>query len=324
MRRYKWGIITAGKMSAKFVQALQCLEHAELYAVGARDVARAKLFAEAYGIKKYYGSYQELASDPEVEIVYIASPHSCHYEHTMLCLANGKAVLCEKAFALHALDVQRMVGEAQRQNRFLMEALWPPFQPLYKKAKEWLLQGAIGKLIHIDAKFGFQPPYDPSNRKFDLSLGGGSLLDIGIYPIHDVLYFMGVPDRVSAQATFTDRGVEQSIHILFGFHSGQTATVLSSYQIDAGIGCTLYGEKGNIVFMRRRDMSQYVSLCVHGEALVEYSDIPEGMGYHFEAQEAMRCLEEGGIESPVVPHAYSLALMGIMDRVRGVVGVVFP
>jgi predicted dehydrogenase len=308
-------------MSAKFVQALKLLDNADLYAVAARDLSRAKLFAEEHGIKKYYGSYQALAMDPEVEVVYIASPHSHHFEHTMLCLKNGKAVLCEKAFALDASDVQTMIREARLQKRFLMEALWPPFQPLYKKAKELLQLGEIGRLIHIDARFGLQPPYDPSNRKFNRSLGGGSLLDIGIYPIHDVLYFMGTPDSLAAKATFTELGVEESIQIIFGLESGQTATVLSSYKIDAGIGCTLYGEKGNISFSRRRDMSQQLIVSVQGKAPVEFCDTPLGMGYHFEAQEVMRCLDKGVIESQVVPHTFSLALMMVMDRVRGEVGI---
>jgi predicted dehydrogenase len=324
MKKYKWGILTAGKMSAKFVRALKLLGNAELYAVGARDISKAKLFATEYGIKKYYGSYEELASDPEIEIVYIASPHSYHFEHTMLCLKNRKAVLCEKAFALNTYEVQTMIDEARKQNTFLMEALWPPFQPIYKKTKELLLKGEIGQLIHIDAKFGFQPPSDPSERKFNLALGGGSLLDIGIYPVHDVLHFMGVPDNITAKATFTDFGVENSINIIFGFDDGRTAAVLSTFKATVGIGCTLYGENGNLSFSRGRDMSQQLTLTVNGKTPVAFSFIPEGMGYHFEAEEVMRCIDDGKIESHVVPHSYSLELITILDKVRDTAGIIFP
>ena len=324
MKKHKWGILTAGKMSAKFVKALKLLENAEPYAVGARDISKAKLFAQEHGIKKYYGNYEELATDPEVEIIYIASPHSHHFEHTMLCLKNHKAVLCEKAFSLNAYEAKVMIDEAQRQNVFLMDALWPPFQPIYKKTKELLLKEEIGKLVHIDAKFGFQPPYDPYDRKFNLSLGGGSLLDIGIYPVHDVLYFMGVPDNITAKATFTDSGAENSINIIFGFNNGQTAAVLSTFKATVGIGCTLYGENGNLSFSRGRDMSQQLTLTVNGKTPVEYSFIPEGMGYHFEAEEVMKCIEQGKIESSVVPHSYSLKLMSILDEVRDAAGIVFP
>jgi len=324
MKKHKWGILTAGKMSAKFVKALKLLDNVELYAVAARDISKAKMFAQEHGVKKYYGSYEELAADSEVEIIYIASPHSHHFEHTMLCLKNRKAVLCEKAFALNTSEVQAMIDEARRQNVFLMEALWPPFQPIYKKTKELLLKGEIGQLVHIDAKFGFQPPYDPSERKFNLALGGGSLLDIGIYPVHDVLYFMGVPDNITAKATFTDLGVENSINIIFGFNDGRTAAVLSSFKAAAGIGCTLYGENGNLSFSRGRDMSQRLTLAVNGKTPVDFSFTPEGMGYHFEAEEVMKCIEQGKIESPVVPHSYSLQLMSILDKVRDAAGIVFP
>jgi len=324
MKKHKWGILTAGKMSAKFVRALNLLENVELCAVAARDISKAKQFATEYGIKKYYDSYEELASDCEVEIIYIASPHSYHFEHTMLCLKNRKAVLCEKAFSLNAYEVQTMINEARKQNVFLMEALWSSFQPIYKKTKELLLKGEIGQLVHIDAKFGFQPPCDPSERKFNLALGGGSLLDIGIYPVHDVLHFMGVPDTITAKATFTDFGVENSINAIFGFNDGRTATVLSTFKVDTGIGCTLYGEKGSLSFSRGRDMSQQLTLNVNGKTPVNFSLIPEGMGYHFEAEEVMRCIEEGKIESPVVPHSYSLELMSILDKIRDAAGIIFP
>ena len=140
-KKYKWGILAPGKMSAKFTKGLKLLENAELYSVGSRDFGRAKQFADEYGFKRYYGSYVEFAQDPELDIVYIASPHSHHLEHTMLCLKNGKHVLCEKAFSLNLHEVQIMVDEARKRNLFLMEALWPPFQPFYKKAEEILNSG---------------------------------------------------------------------------------------------------------------------------------------------------------------------------------------
>jgi predicted dehydrogenase len=324
MRKYKWGILTAGKMSAKFVKALKLLDNAELYAVGSRDESKAKLFAEEFGFQKYYGSYKELATDTEVDIIYIASPHSYHYEHTMLCLRNRKAVLCEKAFSLNSREAQSMIDESRKQGVFLMEALWPPFQPIYRKTREILNSGKAGTLIHLDARFGFQPPYDPADRKFNLSLGGGSLLDIGIYPVNDVLYFMGVPDEVSARASFAESGVEHSISIIFGFSDGRKATVFSSFRAAAGISCTLYCEKGNIIFSRARDMSQRLNLSLNGLEPEEFSMIPEGLGYQYEAAEVMKCLDEGKTESAYVTHSYSLNLMKTLDRVREAAGILFP
>jgi len=324
MKKYNWGILTAGKMSAKFVEALKLLDNAELYAVAARDTERARLFASEYGFKKFYSRYEDLASDPEVDIVYIASPHSHHFDHTMLCLQYRKAVLCEKAFSLNSNEAEIMINESVRKGMFLMEALWPPFQPMYKRTREVILSGEAGRPVHMDARFGFQPPYDPEDRKFNVSLGGGSLLDIGIYPVNDVLYFMGLPDEVTAKALFTPSGAEHTIDIIFGFSDGRMATVHSSFRTMSGIGCNIYCEKGNISFSRARDMSQRLNIAINGQENREESLIPEGMGYHFEAAEVMRCLDEGRTESPVVPHSYTLNLMKTLDKVRGSAGIVFP
>ena len=173
-KKYKWGILAPGKMSAKFTKALQLLENVELYSVGSRDLKRAKAFAEEFGFKKYYGSYEELVADPDLEIVYIASPHSYHHDHTILCLKHKKAVICEKAFALNSFETKEMIDEASKEKVFLMEALWPPFQPIYRKTKEILNEGTPGKILHMHAYFSFQAPYDPLDRKFNLNLGGGS------------------------------------------------------------------------------------------------------------------------------------------------------
>jgi predicted dehydrogenase len=324
MKRYKWGILTAGKMSAKFVKALKLLDNAELYAVAARDRERAKKFADEFGFKKYCSDYERLASDPDVDIIYIASPHSHHLEHTMLCLKNRKAVLCEKAFSLNSHEVETMINESRKQGVFLMEALWPPFQPIYKKTREVLKSGEAGNLVHLDARFGFQPPYDPADRKYNLALGGGSLLDIGIYPVIDLLYFMGMPDDVSAKASFTETGSEHSICMTFGYRDGRMATLYSSFRVAAGIACTLYCEKGNLLFSRGRDMSQRLMVTINGKEGQEYSLLPDGMGYQFEASEVMKCLDEGRTESEIVPHSFSLNLMKTLDRIRKSAGIVFP
>jgi predicted dehydrogenase len=146
IKKYKWGILAPGKMSAKFTAGLKLLENAELYAVGSRDLTRAKQFAEEFGFQKYYGSYEELVADRDLEIVYIASPHSHHHEHTLLCLKHQKAVICEKAFGLNSREVEEMINEAALQKVFLMEALWPPFQPIYRKTMEILQSGEPGKI----------------------------------------------------------------------------------------------------------------------------------------------------------------------------------
>jgi predicted dehydrogenase len=323
-KKYKWGILAPGKMSAKFTKGLQLLENVELYAVGSRDIQRAKQFAEEFGFQKSYGSYAELAEDKEVDIIYIASPHSHHYEHTMLCLKNKKAVICEKAFAMNSNEVEGMIAEASRQKVFLMEALWPPFQPMYIKTKKILNDGETGKIIHLNARFGFQAPFNPTDRKFNLELGGGSLLDIGIYAVIDALYFMGVPDEVTAKADFCETGSEISISIIFGYKDGRMATLYSSFRTAAGIACDLFCESGNLFFSRGRDMSQRLNVAINGKENKEYSLLPDGMGYQFEATEVMNCLDEGKIESDIVPHQFSMDLINTLDRIRESAGIVFP
>ncbi|MDQ1332805.1 MAG: MocA protein [Bacteroidota bacterium] len=324
MKKYKWGILAPGKMSAKFTKGIKLLENAELYAVGSRDLRRARDFAKEHGFKKFYGSYEELAADPDLEIIYIASPHAFHKEHTLLCLQQGKHVICEKAFAINSGEVEEMIGEAKRQKLFLMEAIWPPFQPFYKKASEVLASGELGKIIHLNGYFSFIPLYDPADRKFNIALGGGSLLDIGIYPVIDVLTFMGVPDEIKAVASFSPTGSEESVNAVLQYYDGRSAAIYSSFKTNNGIGCDILCEKGNISVSRGRDMNQRVIVTLHGKEKKEFVFSPPAMGYHSEAEEVMRCLDKGLKDSTVVPLSFSLDLIRTLDRIRKAAGIIFP
>jgi predicted dehydrogenase len=321
---YKWGILGAGKMAAKFANGLKLLENAELYSVGSRDIERAKLFASVNGFRKYYGDYQEFLNDPLLDVVYIATPHSLHYEHTLLCLKNGKHVICEKAFALNSKEVEEMISVSKKRNLFLMEALWPPFQPYYNKAAEILRSGISGKIIHLNGHFSFIPPYDQNDRKFNLALGGGSLLDIGIYPVIDALTFLGTPSEIKASAVFGSSGSEESLSVIFKYADGKMASLYSSFRTDTVIGCDILCERGNLTVSRGRDMNQMIVLELHDQKKQEFIYTPEAMGYHLEAEEVMRCLDEGRTESIVVPHSFSINLMKTLDSIRAEAGIVFP
>jgi predicted dehydrogenase len=323
-KRYKWGILAPGKMAAKFTNGLKILENAELYAVGSRDMSRAEKFAKDHGFKKHFGSYEALAGDPDVDIIYISSPHSSHHDQTILCLKNKKAVICEKAFALNAREVDDMIREADQQSVFLMEALWPPFQPFYKKTIEILESGILGKVIHLHGFFSFNPPFNPADRKFDISLGGGSLHDIGIYPVIDALTFMGVPDEIKAIASFGETGSEESISAIFKYNDSRMATIYSSFKTNLGIGCEILCEKGNLTVSRGRDMNQRVILGLHGQEKETFVFSPPALGYHWEAEEVMNCLDQGLRESPVVPLSFSRNLIRTLDGIRNAAGIVFP
>lgn len=323
-KRYKWGILAPGRIAVKFTAGLKALENAELYAVGSRDYGRAEKFARDNGFRKYYGTYEELAADPEVDIIYIASPHSRHHEQTLLCLRNRKAVICEKSFALNRHEVEEMIAEAKSQNVFLMEALWPPFQPNYKKALEILGSGELGKVIHLHAYFSFIAPFIADDRKFNLSLGGGSLLDIGIYPVIDALRFMGVPDEVKAVAGFGESGSEESVTAIFRYNNGLMATIYSSFRTNIGIGCDILCEKGNMTVSRGRDMNQRVIINIPGREKETFVFSPPALGYHWEAEEVMKCLDEGKTESSIVPLSFSRDLINTLDTIREEAGIVFP
>jgi predicted dehydrogenase len=324
MKKYKWGVLGAGKMSAKFSRGLKLLPNAELYSVGSKDPVRAEHFARENGFVRSFGSYEEFISDPELDIVYIATPHTSHFENTLLCLEKGKCVICEKAFSINHREVSEMVNIARKNNLFLMEALWPPFQPFYHKAKEILHSGILGPLVNMHSWFSFRPPYDPNDRKFNLALGGGSLLDIGIYPVIDALTFMGIPEEIKAMASFAPSGSEDSLNVIFRYKDGQLASLYSSFRTNSGIGCTLYCENGNMTVARGRDMNQHVVLEVSGQEKQEFVFSPDAMGYHWEAEEVMKCLDAGKTESDVVPLNFSLGLMKTMDRIRKEAGIVFP
>jgi predicted dehydrogenase len=205
-----------------------------------------------------------------------------------------------------------------------MEALWPPFQPYYDKAKKIIASGIPGEIIHMDAWFSFRPPYDPRDRKFNITMGGGSLLDIGIYPVIDALTFLGAPDQVSAKASFAPSGSEKTLCALFRYNDGRMASIYSSFETNTGIGCKLHCTNGNLFAGRGRDMNQVVVLELAGKEREEFIFSPEAMGYHWEAEEVMRCLDDGKTESEVVPLSFSLKLMETLDRIRGEAGIIFP
>lgn len=323
MKKYNWGIIGPGKIARKFTIGLKQLENANLYSVVSRSKERAEDFAKEYSYKKSYGDYLQFASDPELDIVYVATPHSHHHEHTLLCLKNGKAVLCEKPFAVNSSQVDEMINSAMENNLFLMEALWPPFQPSYIKAGELISKGACGQVEYINSRFSFKAPYEPKLRTFNPDLAGGSLLDIGIYPVIDALTFIGKPDSIETSVVFAGTGVDESTGILFGYKDGRGASLYSSFANDGGPCTDLICENANIRISRGWDYTQYLSIEYGNGEKEEYTYKPDAKGFHYEAAEVMRCLDKQLKESPVVPLAFSRELIRTLDRIRKKAGIIY-
>lgn len=323
MKAYNWGILGTGGIAHKFARALMLLDNVNLYAVGSRDTERASAFASEFGFMKQYGSYEEMMADPGLEIVYISSPHSHHLEHTLLALRNGKHVICEKPMSMNAHEVIVMADEARKLGLFLMEALWPPFQPSYLKADEILKSDKMGKLLHMRGKFAFVSPYDPERRTYDLKLGGGALLDIGIYPIMDILRYMGEPESIEAATVLAPTGADESTSVIFRFSDGRLAEAYCSFGNMGGVTTEFNCENGNLTLARGRDRNQHL--------LIEYPNdtddrifTPPAQGYQYEAVEVMNCLDRGLTESPVVPLSFSILLAQTLDAVREKTGIKYP
>lgn len=324
MKTYNWGIIGPGNIAGKFTAGLKTLENARLHSVASRSAERASAFAEEFGYSNSFGNYRDFVSDPELDVVYIASPHSHHYEHTMLCLDNNKHVICEKAFAFNSSQVEEMINKAKQKNLFLMEALWPPFQPSYKKAHELLAGKKTGRVKYMISKFAFNSPYDPAARTFNPDLAGGSLLDIGIYPVIDALTFLGKPGSIKTSTVFAPTGVDSSIAVLFGYDDGRGASLYSSFTNDGGISTELICENANIKISRTRDHRQLLSVQFSNGEEEEYSFIPASMGFNFEGEEVMKCLDKGLTESTVVPLSFSRQLINTLDEIRHNAGIIYP
>ncbi len=320
-RKINWGIIATGGIAHKFVKDLKLVDNAVLYGVASRFEEKAGKFASMYGFKKYYGNYEALACDPEVDVIYIATPHVLHYENTLMCLKAGKAVLCEKPFAMHAGELQEMISEANKQNLFLMEAIWTRFIPATEKLLDLAQSGRIGKVKYIHADFGFIANHDPEQRWFNKTLGGGSLLDIGIYDIFIGQLLLGTPTKINATAQFSGTGADTYCAMMFDFPHGEKALYSSCFDANMPVEAIIYGEKGSLKLHHRFHHANKITVEENNQPAYDI-DIPyKGGGYYYEILEVMQCLNNGQIESQKLPHQFSLDLMKTLDAVRQEIGL---
>lgn len=324
-KTYNWAILGCGRIARKFAGDLKSLPNARLYAAAARSFTNARNFASEMGFQKAYGSYEEMVADPEVDVVYIASPHSHHCEHTLLCLNHKKAVLCEKAFAINSAEVIQMIALARKNNTFLMEAFWTRFQPSFQKAMEIIQSGELGDLKMVRSDFAFNAEYNPEKRLYNVDLGGGSLLDIGIYPIFMSLMSLGVPSEMKTMALFCPTGAEETIMMSFSYPDGKVASLVSSFASYSSTQTEFCFENGFLRLNRRFYTPTTLTYWKNGEEekLLTFEK-GDGFGYEFEAAHVMECLDLGQKESPLMPLSISADLMKIMDRVRKDAGIIFP
>lgn len=325
MKTWNWAILGCGHIAEKFSEDLKLLPNARLYACASRTLEKAEVFAAQYGYEKAYGSYQAMVADPEVHVVYVASPHSHHLEHSILCLEHKKAVLCEKAFALNLNQLEQIFEAAKRNKCFLMEAFWTRFQPGFLKLKELLKEEVLGRPKMMRSDFAFTAPYDPNKRLYNLELGGGSLLDIGIYPVFMAIQAFGRPDEIKTIADFSPTGSEESIAIIFKYADGRMATLQSSFAVQSNTQSEYWCENGFIKTSRLGIDTTYVELWTREGLQKQFAfPYPQSYGYNLEAAHVMDCLDKGLVESPILPLAFSALLMETLDRIRAEAGIKFP
>jgi predicted dehydrogenase len=311
---YKWGILGPGKIAHEFARALSVTEQGKLWGVASRSMEKAQNFADQYAAPMVYASYDELIEDPEIDVIYIATPHHLHYPLSRTCIEKGKAVLCEKPIAINAKQFSSLSELAQDKNVFYMDALWTRFLPTIIKTEE-LLEN-LGEIISLRADFGFRADFDPQSRLFNPALGGGSLLDIGIYPAFLALLLLGYPDEVQSSAQIGKTGVDENMAMLLKYQKGALATLQSTLLADtkteAEIACT----GGTVIIHARFHMPTYLELRKRGEEAKFYRFDYRKNGYEYEAEEVMSCLDQGLIQSPKLNHGFTRELMNLLDEVR--------
>ncbi|WP_395784840.1 Gfo/Idh/MocA family protein [Aquirufa sp.] len=321
----RWGILACGGIARKFADDLSHAKNGHLAAVSSRDIKRAQEFASHYDPSvKTFGSYEEMLSSGEIDVVYIASPHGLHYEHTLLCLEAGIPVLCEKAFAINSRQVAAMIAKAREKKLFLMEALWTRFHPSIAKLQEIIASGAIGEIKHVVADFGFKAVYDEEARWFNPHLTGGSLLDIGIYPLFISKLLLGQPLEMKATGVMAPSGVDMNCSIATSYASGATASLFSTFAAQTDTTCTVYGTLGKIYMHPRFHETKGMTLTIYGgeETVMETERL--GWGYSYEADAVQEDLHAGRTENAWMSHQFSQELMGLLDEIRSQIGLTYP
>jgi predicted dehydrogenase len=320
----RWGILGTGGIADKFATGLQDTPDAVLAAVGSRTIEAASAFAGRFGNPRTHGSYQDLVNDPDVDIIYVATPHPIHHSAARLCLEAGKAVLCEKPFTLNAGEAADLIAYARERKLFLMEAMWSRFLPAAQRFRQLVADGAIGEPRILHADFGFRGNGDPNHRLFAPSLGGGALLDVGVYVTSMASWIFGRPQSIASFGHIGDTAVDEQVGLLFGYEGGALSQLTAAVRTNTPQAVTLMGTEGSIRIHPLWWKPTTLTLSRSGQD-DETIELPfEGNGYNYEAAEAGRCLREGLLESPGIPLDETLAIMETLDAVRAQWGLTYP
>ncbi len=295
-----------------------------MIAAGSRSQSVADAFSKEFGIPHSHGSYGSLVNDDEVDIIYVASPHGLHHEHVMICLQHKRAVLCEKAFAINSKQANEMIETARKENVFLMEALWSKFTPQHQLVQKMIKNGELGEIQSVLVHFGFKPEAPFSNRLYEPALGGGTVLDIGVYNVFMVLSVLGRPDIVEASMKPASTGVDEQCAATFRYKDGKIAQLFSTFLSNLATEADINGNKARIR-LTPRFYNPTTSHIEFYPGRIDKQIIPHhsepGFGYQFETRHVCECLRQGLTESPVMTHADTLLIMETLDRIRASAGI---
>lgn len=322
--KIRWGIIGLGNIAHQFAKDLMLIEDANLAAVASRNLEKSQGFAKEYDCQKAYSSYDEIINDPEIDILYIATPHNSHAALSIKALQNNKHVLCEKPLALNYEDAQQMINASKANNKFFMEAFWTRFNPSFREAFSRIKKGEIGEVKYINADFAF---YDKNidvvgNRNSDMSLGGGSLLDIGVYPLFLCYVVLGIPLEILAKSNFHKTGADLQTSMILHYENAQ-AILHSGFASTSNIKATINGTKGRINLNTLWHVAQSYTLTIDDQE--EEVLLPtKGKGFTYEIEECNQCIKENRIESTLWSHQNSLDLIKIVDQVKNQIGLEYP
>jgi dihydrodiol dehydrogenase / D-xylose 1-dehydrogenase (NADP) len=323
-KRFNWGIIGPGRIAQQFADGLKVIEDAALYAVASSKLERATAFAAKNGGEKTYTSYDALVNDPQVDAIYVATPHRFHFENVMLCLNAGKPVLCEKPLTVNAAETKKLIETSKAKKVFLMEALWTRYLPIYQQVRQWLETDTIGDVKFLSSTFGFMAPKAADDRWLNPELAGGTLLDMGIYPISVSQWVTGQePQSFVVQSLLGKTGVDELTAVVLKYPNGVVSQFNSNFLVTNVNDFFIYGTQGHIRIHPNYWGSSGATLVTEGQELTVSKPLSGG-GFEYETEEAMRCIRAGMLESPGMTHATTLATMQLMDKIRAEIGLKYP
>ncbi|GAB2464169.1 Gfo/Idh/MocA family protein [Jatrophihabitans fulvus] len=318
----RWGLLATGGIARTFANDLKLLPDAELVAVGSRTQQKADEFGDEFDVPHRHGSYEDLAADPDVDVIYVSTPHPGHHDATLLSIENGKAVLCEKPFAMDASESRAMVAAARAKGVFLMEAMWTRFLPHVARIREILAAGTLGDLVYLTAEHGQWFAEDPEFRLFAPSLGGGALLDLGIYPVSFAHSVFGTPSDITAVSTPAFTGVDGTTSMVLRYEGGQHAVLTTSLAAASDNPAAVYGTEARLeIDGWFYTPTTFTVTSRDGELIERYETPAGGRGMEHQAAEVHRCLRAGLTESPLLPLDETVAIMEVLDEVRRQIGL---